>query len=236
MSAAFDMYMKEVKEHPLLSIEEERELAARAYAGNDAAQKALAAATLGFVIDMAKTYRCSNVLFEDLVCAGNIGLCIAAKRFNPSHGTKFITYASWWIRYEMQKAIRENAAIHYPADKYSEMVKSDSYCCSLDASIGSDGESSLLDFLADDVERIEDKAVMKVVDSDVLKALARLSQEERKVLMHHYGLADTEKVSLSKLADMMDLSREGVRLIEKRAKRRLSCFLAGYKDTIRPAA
>ena len=110
-------YLQEIREYPPLTREAEREVARRADApaGCDEAFQDLVKANLGFVVKIAGEYRHLGLPFEDLLNEGNIGLIEAAHRFDPAHGAKFITYATWWIRKSMLKAISQNATIvHIP--------------------------------------------------------------------------------------------------------------------------
>lgn len=109
-------YMKEARHYPVLSKEEEIELAKLVKAGDVGAQKKLIQHNLRFVIKVAhsyKTYCRSNrsITFDDIVQAGNEGLIRAAEKFDPERGYKFITYAVWWIKAYMMNVIRENFSL-----------------------------------------------------------------------------------------------------------------------------
>lgn len=94
-------YLTEVSNHKMLSPEEEYNIALKAQAGDEDAIEKLISANLRFVISVAKQYSASGIIFEDLVCQGNIGLCDAARTFDPGRGFKFISYAVWQIRKEI---------------------------------------------------------------------------------------------------------------------------------------
>lgn len=91
-------YIDRVRRIPLLSREEEHALAVRAHAGDEAGAHALAQANLRFVVAVALRYRRYGIPIGDLVAEGNLGLAIAARKFDPMRGTRFVTYASYWIR------------------------------------------------------------------------------------------------------------------------------------------
>ena len=115
-----DFYMKEIESIPLLTAVEEKALATKAFSGDKIAQNKLVKSNLRFVVKIAKSYKGYEV--EDLINEGNIGLMKAAEKFNPECGTKFITYAVWWIKAYIQKSIRETATgIKFPSSKYKEM-------------------------------------------------------------------------------------------------------------------
>lgn len=91
-------YLQEIAKIPLLSADEERDLTQRASRGDEAALTRLVEANLRFVVSFAKRYRGLGVPFLDLIHEGNLGLLAAARRFDPAHNVKFITYAVWWVR------------------------------------------------------------------------------------------------------------------------------------------
>ncbi len=98
-------YIQEVKKRGNLSKAEETELAARIQQGDRRAVNTLVEANLRFVIQVAKQYQGMGIELEDLIAFGNIGLFEAAERFDSSKGVKFITFAVWYIRAELQKAL-----------------------------------------------------------------------------------------------------------------------------------
>lgn len=91
-------YLSEIAKVPRLSVDEERQLGARARAGDEDAVARLVEANLRFVVSFAKRYRGMGVAFLDLIHEGNLGLIEAARRFDPARNVKFITYAVWWVR------------------------------------------------------------------------------------------------------------------------------------------
>src|SRR5262245_9227821 len=101
-----DLYLKEISSFPLLSADEEKELARRIQKGDEEALRRLAEANLRFVVKVAKKYQCSGLSLLDLIHEGNLGLLEAASRFDPEKNVKFITYAVWWIRHHFQTAIQ----------------------------------------------------------------------------------------------------------------------------------
>lgn len=103
------MYLKEIGRVPLLSADEEIKLAKRMEEGDTEAQKRLAEANLRLVVSIAKRYVGRGMLFLDLIQEGNLGLIKAVEKFDYNKGYKFSTYATWWIRQAITRAIADQA-------------------------------------------------------------------------------------------------------------------------------
>ena len=103
------MYLKEIGKVPLLTAEEERELAIRMGEGDEVAKQKLAEANLRLVVSIAKRYVGRGMLFLDLIQEGNLGLIKAVEKFDYTKGYKFSTYATWWIRQAITRAIADQA-------------------------------------------------------------------------------------------------------------------------------
>ena len=103
------MYLKDIGKVPLLSAEEEIELAKRMEAGDEMAKEKLAESNLRLVVSIAKRYVGRGMLFLDLIQEGNLGLLKAVEKFDYRKGYKFSTYATWWIRQAITRAIADQA-------------------------------------------------------------------------------------------------------------------------------
>ena len=103
------VYLKEIGSFPLLTLDEEIELAERIQKGDEKAKKRLAEANLRLVVSIAKRYVGRGMLFLDLIQEGNLGLLKAADKFDHTKGFKFSTYATWWIRQAITRAIADQA-------------------------------------------------------------------------------------------------------------------------------
>jgi RNA polymerase primary sigma factor len=101
------IYLNDIQRYPLLTREEEKELARRARDGDAQARETLVRSNLRFVVSIAKKYAGNGVPLEDLVNEGNLGLIRAVERFDPDRGYKFISYAVWWIRQAILTAVSE---------------------------------------------------------------------------------------------------------------------------------
>lgn len=119
-----NMYLKEINKIPLLTREQETELAVKAAAGDKKAKETIVNANLRFVVNVAKKYQNQGLDLLDLISEGNIGLLTAIDRFDVSKGYHFISYAVWWIRQAILKAICEKSrAIRLPLNRVNELVK-----------------------------------------------------------------------------------------------------------------
>lgn len=103
------LYLKEIGRVPLLSAEEEIQLAQRIQMGDETAKKRLTEANLRLVVSIARRYNGRGMLFLDLIQEGNMGLMKAVEKFDYSKGFKFSTYATWWIRQAITRAIADQA-------------------------------------------------------------------------------------------------------------------------------
>lgn len=118
---AFDRYLAEIRRHPLLTREEEAELARRVRAGDARALEQLVNANLRFVVSVARRYARRGVPLDELVNEGNLGLIEAARRFDESREVRFVSYAVWWIRRAILGALaRETRIVRVPSSRLDE--------------------------------------------------------------------------------------------------------------------
>ena len=118
------IYLKEINNIPLLTPEEEKEYAILATKGDKKAKQKLIDSNLRFVVKIAKKYRNNGLSFSDLISEGNIGLMLAADKFDPEKGFRFISYAVWWIKQTILKAISEKSKIiRLPVNRINELSR-----------------------------------------------------------------------------------------------------------------
>jgi RNA polymerase primary sigma factor len=121
---SLSMYLKEINKVALLTREEEGKYARLAAKGNQMAKDKLVAANLRFVVNVAKKYQNQGMALDDLISEGNIGLINAIERFDVEKGYHFISYAVWWIRQAILKAICEKSrTIRLPLNRANELVQ-----------------------------------------------------------------------------------------------------------------
>ncbi|MDY7028394.1 MAG: RNA polymerase sigma factor RpoD/SigA [Spirochaetota bacterium] len=159
------IYLKEINRIPLLTREEEDKYARLAAMGDKAAKDMLVKSNLRFVVNVAKKYQNQGLPLEDLINEGNIGLMNAIERFDVDKGFHFISYAVWWIRQAILKAISEKARmIRLPLNRANELVQIDK------------ARKELMSDKAEDPE-IEDIASMTHMEKDHVANLINISQE-----------------------------------------------------------
>ncbi len=118
------LYLKDINKLPLLTREEEVELATKAAKGDNAAKQKIVNANLRFVVSVAKKYQNHGLDLVDLISEGNIGLMTAIEKFDVTKGYHFISYAVWWIRQAILKAVCEKSrSIRLPLNRANELVQ-----------------------------------------------------------------------------------------------------------------
>ncbi len=134
---SLDLYLHEINKTPLLTREEEQELARRVQKGDQEALDQLVRANLRFVVSIAKQYANQGLSLEDLINDGNLGLIKAAHRFDPERGYKFISYAVWWIRQAMLQSLAEHSRIvRLPLNRAGTLYRIGKVARQLDQELG----------------------------------------------------------------------------------------------------
>jgi len=119
-----DQYLFEVSKTPLLTPQEEIDLAKKVRAGDQVAMQELAKRNLRFVISVAKKYQNRGLPLTDLIGEGNVGLLTAARKFDPDQGVKFISYAVWWIRQAILASLaRQGRTVRVPLNRTADLSK-----------------------------------------------------------------------------------------------------------------
>ena len=238
-SEALDKYLVEIGRAPMVSIEEEIELAQAIKKGGRAGERAknkLVEANLRFVVSVAKQYQHQGLTLTDLIDEGNIGLIKAAERFDETRGFKFISYAVWWIRQSILQAIAEQSRIvrlplnqvgslnkvNHEINKFeqeiSQSMAASGHHVSIDAPFGDDDDNAMVDVMSSGDDSRTDKQVdhesmameLKQVLGQVLK------ERERQIVCACFGIGEPEK-GLEEIGDKMGLTRERVRQIREKS-------------------
>ena len=119
---SIQIYLREIRKSPLLSSSQERELARRISQGDEAARNDMIESNLRLVVRIAKKYLHRGLALADLIAEGNIGLIKAAERFSPDRDTRFSTYATWWIKQSIERAVaNQSRIVRLPVHVASEL-------------------------------------------------------------------------------------------------------------------
>lgn len=140
-ASVLSIYLKEINRIPLLTRDEEDRYARAAALGDQAAKDMLVKANLRFVVNVAKRYQNQGLALSDLISEGNIGLINAIERYDVDKGYHFISYAVWWIRQSILKAVCEKSRlIRLPLNRANELVQIEKARKYVGAGLSEDGE------------------------------------------------------------------------------------------------
>ena len=180
---SLDLYLREINNTPLLTREQERELAKRIHKGEEEALHQLVKANLRFVVSIAKQYVNQGLSLADLINEGNLGLIKAAHRFDEKRGFKFISYAVWWIRQAMLQALAEQSRIvRLPLNRAGTLYRIGKAARQLDQELGRNPE---VDEIAEklNLSQEEVRDTMQIANSHLsLDASFNNDQEENSLV------------------------------------------------------
>jgi len=171
-STSVDRYFQEIRKHDPVGAEVENELAKRIQHGDPKAIEELITGNLRFVVTVAKKYQGRGTPLSDLISEGNLGLIEAAKRFDPSRGIRFITYAVWWIRKSILASLDTEIKNQHQ---------------SIDAPIGED-ELTLGDLITEGPSNIDIKTEQQDLKTECNLLLNHLSSRDREIIKSLFGI------------------------------------------------
>lgn len=202
------LYLKDISELSLLNRQEEIDLARRVQTGDKEAERKLVEGNLRFVVSVARRYKGQGIPLSDLINEGNIGLIKAAKKFDPSRGIKFITYASWWVKSSIAHAIsKQKGVISLPFNHIYTLNKIERKREELSKDLGD--EPSLQD-LADSLDLSIDYIEKHLQASDSFLSLDSLISEDSRESFKDF-LAEDDPVPIDRNIE----KRDSKRLLEK---------------------
>ena len=267
-------YFSDIREHPPLSREQEVELVSRLKNQLPGDKDILITSNLGFVIMVAGEYRGLGIPFEDLINEGNLGLIEAAQRYDPARGVRFITYAVWWIRKAILKAIADHATVvRIPsyrrkkmkqvreaeqslrgtlgrtpdrkelAERLSgavaaleEMLRTNPREISIDEPCAPDSDRAVGDTIADESSVSPENKLLREEDGRLVRrALAGLSEMEKRIIRERFGMQGKPPMTLNEIGAHLGISRERVRQIEVQAKEKIRRSIHDWKRVQAPS-
>jgi RNA polymerase primary sigma factor len=244
---ALQLFLREAGRHALLTAAQEVELAKKIEKGDMRAKQLMIQSNLRLVVSIAKNYRNQGLPFLDLIQEGTLGLIRAVEKFDWRRGFKFSTYATWWIRQAVARALADKArTIRMPVHIVERLQKMNRAERTLWTQLG---REPTLDEIADEAslplqQAIEVRAAARAstsLDQPVGEAddavfgdfvagegplpeeqVEALSERERQVVVLRYGLTDAEPKTLEEIGRRLGLTRERVRQIELDSLKRLA--------------
>lgn len=256
LSDVTQIYLNEIGANPLLTAEEEGVLTRRVKTGDFEARQTMIERNLRLVVNIAKHYLNRGIPLLDLVEEGNLGLMHALEKFDPERGFRFSTYATWWIRQNIERAImNQSRTIRLPVhvvkelnqvlraqrklaalgngeytledvsaatgkslDEVRGLLTLGEHTASLDAPLDIDPNLSIGESLADDQACPVDMTIQSHEVEDLVRDwISKLSEKQRTVIRHRYGIDECEIMTLEELAVQLGLTRERVRQIQLEA-------------------
>ena len=258
-------YLSDIGRVPLLTPDQEKSLGKSVMAGDMEARRQLIEANLRLVVSIAKKYTGRGLSFLDLVEEGNLGLIRAVEKFDYKRGFRFSTYATWWIRQSMTRALADQSrlirvpvhmvenlnkidkikkgflqehgreptkeelatAMGIPVKKIVRYLRLGQQPLSLENTVGDEEESRLENFIEDEKSPSPEKETFnKYYKEQLERILETLPEREKKILIYREGLQGEYEHTLEEVGTMFQVTRERIRQIEAKAKRKLKEIIA----------
>ncbi len=249
------LLMRDLDRYPMPNYDEQVELAKRVSAGDEEAKKQMVAANLRLVLHWARRYQDRGVEMIDLVQEGTFGLLRAVEKFDWERGFKFSTYATWWIRQALQRAVQQHGrTIRIPLEVGEQLQRLEAttaeltsifgrtptddelteatglskaerddlrslagVTASLDQPATSDSATTLGDLVAPSQTDWVGDIEQSMVDEQLRQSLDQLTELQREVITHRFGLNGAAPLSLQATATAMDIGVRRVRRAEEEA-------------------
>ena len=211
-------YMSEIKKAPLLDKYTETALAEKALAGDIEAQNMLVESNLRFAVQVAKQYSGMGLELEDLIGFANLGLFEAAKRFDPSRGVKFISFAVWYVRAELQKALNDKSrVVRIPSHKTMTEGK-DFATVSTSSKVGDDEDSETYADRYLPGEQAKPEHEVSDMKSQLAIALSTLKPKQRDAVLMFYGIGRDYAMHMEHIAEELNVTGERARQLVRQGE------------------
>jgi len=211
-------YMGDIKKAPLLDKDTETALARQALAGDAVAQNKLVESNLRFAVQVAKQYQGMGLELEDLIQVANLGLFEAVKRFDPDRGVKFISFAVWYVRAELQKALNDlSRVVRIPSHKTMTEGK-DFSTLSTSKKVGDDEDSETYAdrYLAG--EQVKSKHEVTDLKELLNIALNSLKPKQRDAVKMFYGIDREYAMHMEHIAEELEVTGERARQLVRQGE------------------
>jgi RNA polymerase primary sigma factor len=254
---SLQLFLKDIGKVRLLTAQEEVDLAKRIERGDLDAKQKMVESNLRLVVSIAKNYRNQGLPFLDLIQEGTLGLVRAAEKFDYRKGFKFSTYATWWIRQAIARALADKArTIRIPVhvveklnkigraerklvtelgrepnpEEVDSIKRSAQAPVSLEKPVGDEEESEFGQFIADERAESPYERAAEILTKEALReALENLSYRERRVLELRYGLGGEHPRTLDEVGRTFNVTRERIRQIENQSLKKLQSLAEAQK-------
>ena len=214
-------YMSEIKKSPLLDRDNEIALATKAKAGDVKAQQLLVKSNLRFAVQVAKQYQGMGLEIEALIQVANLGLFEAVKRFDPTRGIKFISFAVWYVRAELQKALNDlSRVVRIPSHKTMTEGK-DFSTLSTSKKVGDDEDSETYADRYLSGEQSKPKHEVTDLKELLNVALNSLKPKQRDAVKMFYGIDREYAMHMEHIAEELNVTGERARQLVRQGEKAL---------------
>ena len=214
-------YMSDIKKSPLLDRDNEIALATKARAGDVKAQQLLVKSNLRFAVQVAKQYQGMGLEIEDLIQVANLGLFEAVKRFDPTRGIKFISFAVWYVRAELQKALNDlSRVVRIPSHKTMTEGKEFS-TLSTSKKVGDDEDSETYADRYLSGEQSKPKHEVTDLKELLNVALNSLKPKQRDAVKMFYGIDRDYAMHMEHIAEELNVTGERARQLVRQGEKAL---------------
>ena len=213
--------MSDIKKSPLLDRDNEIALATKARAGDVKAQQSLVKSNLRFAVQVAKQYQGMGLEIEDLIQVANLGLFEAVKRFDPTRGIKFISFAVWYVRAELQKALNDlSRVVRIPSHKTMTEGKEFS-TLSTSKKVGDDEDSETYADRYLSGEQSKPKHEVTDLKELLNVALNSLKPKQRDAVKMFYGIDRDYAMHMEHIAEELNVTGERARQLVRQGEKAL---------------
>jgi len=209
-------YVKETKKAPTLSRANEKALLIAAQAGDITARDTLVKANLRFTIQVARSYQGMGLELEDLIAFANIGLFEAVERFDTNKDFKFITFAVWYVRAELQKALNDlSRTVRIPSHKTATETQS---IKSIHTPVGDDDNKETYADRFLEAESVKSQRDINDLRFDMHRALNQLPEKQREAVTRFYGIDREYAQCMEQIAEELNVTGERARQLVRLAE------------------